>query len=336
MKLINKVPGGTIIIPLLAALLINTFFPELLTIGGPTTALFKEGNSTIMGIFLIICGSQIDMKKAGNTLYKGGILFLLKVLGGIVIGFAVNAIWGPLGVLGLTPFALITGLTNSNSSLYVAMAGEYGNSTDTGGVSILSINDGPFITMLAMGVTGLANIPWQQLVGTIIPLIIGVVWGNLDEEFRTLAVRSQTFVVIWMSFTIGANSNIGTIITAGFQGIWLSVFSILLGIAIMFIYNFFLKKKTPLGILMGTVAANSALTPAIVAQADPSLQPYVDSATAQTATASIITMIAIPILLSYFDGKMKEKYDPSELNPQPFLDDTLEEPLESELTEASR
>ena len=75
MKYINKVPGGTIIIPLLAALLINTFFPELLTIGGPTTALFKDGNSTIMGIFLIICGSQIDIKKAGSTLYKGGILF---------------------------------------------------------------------------------------------------------------------------------------------------------------------------------------------------------------------------------------------------------------------
>ena len=34
----NKVPGGLIIIPLLAAILINTFAPEVLGIGGPTTA----------------------------------------------------------------------------------------------------------------------------------------------------------------------------------------------------------------------------------------------------------------------------------------------------------
>ncbi|HBX7447363.1 TPA: 2-keto-3-deoxygluconate permease, partial [Klebsiella pneumoniae] len=41
----NKVPGGLIIIPLLVAILINTFAPQVLSIGGPTTALFKVGSS---------------------------------------------------------------------------------------------------------------------------------------------------------------------------------------------------------------------------------------------------------------------------------------------------
>lgn len=36
----NKVPGGLIIIPLLAAIFINTLAPEVLGIGGPTTALW--------------------------------------------------------------------------------------------------------------------------------------------------------------------------------------------------------------------------------------------------------------------------------------------------------
>ncbi|STT85852.1 2-keto-3-deoxygluconate permease [Klebsiella pneumoniae] len=47
----NKVPGGLIIIPLLVAILINTFAPQVLSIGGPTTALFKVGSSAMMGIF---------------------------------------------------------------------------------------------------------------------------------------------------------------------------------------------------------------------------------------------------------------------------------------------
>lgn len=316
MKFINKVPGGTIIIPLLAALLINTFFPQLLTIGGPTTALFKQGNSAIMGLFLMICGSQIEFRKAGESLYKGVVLNVLKIGIGALIGFFVARVWGPAGVLGLTPLALIAGLTNSNSSLYVAMTGEYGNSTDAGAVSLLSINDGPFMTLIIMGATGLADIPWQQIVGTLIPLLIGMVWGNLDEGFRDIAIKANPFVVIWMSFSIGANSNIQTILTAGISGIWLSLISLVMGVIIFFLYNLFLKKKTPLGVLMGTVAANSALTPAIVAAADPSLLPYADSATAQTATASIITMIFIPMMLAYFDKKLKERVPSERLNPQ--------------------
>ncbi len=45
----NKVPGGLIIIPLLVAILINTFAPQVLSIGGLTTALFKVGSSAMTG-----------------------------------------------------------------------------------------------------------------------------------------------------------------------------------------------------------------------------------------------------------------------------------------------
>lgn len=78
----NKVPGGLIIIPLIAAILINTFAPEVLKIGGPTTALFKAGSSAMMGIFLLICGSSINIRQAGLPLYKGTILLMLKSVAG--------------------------------------------------------------------------------------------------------------------------------------------------------------------------------------------------------------------------------------------------------------
>ena len=65
----NKVPGGLIIIPLLVAILINTFAPQVLSIGGPTTALFKVGSSAMMGIFLLICGTSINIRH-GQTFEK--------------------------------------------------------------------------------------------------------------------------------------------------------------------------------------------------------------------------------------------------------------------------
>lgn len=316
MKLLAKIPGGNIIVPMLVAMLINTFFPSLLTVGGPTTALLKEGNQAMMGLFLVCCGSQINFKQVGLPLYKGTVLLLLKALVGTAIGFLVGSIWGPYGVMGLTPLVLIAALTSSNSSLYVAMAGEYGNASDTGAISVFCLKDGPFITMLAMGATGLANIPWQQIVGMLIPLLIGAIWGNFDSSFRELCNKANPFVIIFMSFSIGAGSSLSTIVTAGMQGVILSVIALVLGVVYFFLYNLFLKKKTPLGVLLGTVAANSALTPAIVAAADPSLTPFAESATAQAATASIITMIIVPFMLSYFDKWLKNRVQPEKINTQ--------------------
>ena len=87
----NKVPGGLIIIPLLAAILINTFVPQVLAIGGPTTALFKVGSSAMMGIFLLICGTSINIRQAGLPLYKGAVLLFLKCLAGALAVWAAGA-----------------------------------------------------------------------------------------------------------------------------------------------------------------------------------------------------------------------------------------------------
>lgn len=90
----NKVPGGLIIIPLLAAIFINTLAPEVLGIGGPTTALFKVGSSAMMGIFLLICGTSINIRQAGLPLYKGAVLLFLKCLAGALAVWAAGALFG--------------------------------------------------------------------------------------------------------------------------------------------------------------------------------------------------------------------------------------------------
>ena len=48
----------------------------------------------------------------------------------------------------------------------------------------------------------------SALLSMLIPLLIGMLWGNLDERFKQLCAAAQPLVIIIMSFAIGANSSI--------------------------------------------------------------------------------------------------------------------------------
>ena len=48
----------------------------------------------------------------------------------------------------------------------------------------MSLESGPFLTMVTLGVAGLSAFPWPTLVGGILPLLVGMLLGNLDREMR--------------------------------------------------------------------------------------------------------------------------------------------------------
>lgn len=307
----KKIPGGLVIIPLVLAVLLATFCPQVYQIGGYVTALFYDGNSAMMGFFLIVCGSAINIKQVGMPLYKGVTLTGMKFILGVIIGLLVGKICGPAGFLGITPFVWIAAITNSNGSLYISLSSQFGNATDTGAISVLSLNDGPFFTLVALGATGLASIPLNSLIATLVPLIIGFAWGNLDAGFRKACATAQPIVTFFMTISIGAKTDVKTIITAGAAGIILGLVSAAMAVVFFFAFNLILPKKerNAMGAAIGTTALNSAMTPAAVAEADPSMAQYVDMATAQCATASIVTLFLCPFITAFFDKLMqKGKY----------------------------
>ncbi len=305
----KKLPGGLVIIPLVLAVILATICPGVFQIGGYVTALFYDGNAAMMGLFLIVCGSAINIKQVGLPLYKGVTLTGIKFILGVVFGLAVGKICGPAGFLGLTPFVIIAAITNSNSSLYISLSSQFGNATDTGAVSILSLNDGPFFTLVALGTTGLASIPIDKLIATLVPILIGFIWGNLDKGFRKSCAAAQPIVTFFMTISIGSKTDVKTIITAGASGIVLGLISAATAVIFFYVFNLLLPKKerNAMGAAIGTTALNSAMTPAAVAEADPTMAQYVDMATAQCATASIITLFLCPFIVAFFDKRMRKK-----------------------------
>lgn len=310
LKAINKVPGGLMVIPLLLGATINTFFPGVLQIGGFTTALFKQGAMPLIALFLLCNGAQITIKQAGVSLAKGTALTLVKFLIGAILGWFTGKFLGEAGLLGLSSLAIIAAVTNSNGGLYTALASQYGEPADVGAIAILSINDGPFLTMVAMGVSGLANIPFIALVAVIVPIIIGMILGNLDEDWKKFLEPGQRLLIPFFAFPLGAALDFKTIFKAGLPGLLLGLITVIFtGIAGYYTIKLLFKENKAVGAAIGTTAGNAVATPAAVAAVDPNLAPLVGAATAQVAASVIITAILCPLLVSYLDKIEKKKKD---------------------------
>lgn len=295
------------VVPLLLGAIINTFLGPILWPafdGTFTTHLFKTGAMPILAVFLFCNATTIDFRGAGVSLYKGVVLTLVKVCSGIVIGLIIGKVFGPAGVLGLSPLAVVGAVANSNGGLYAALAGEYGDATDVSAVSILSINDGPFFTMVALGAAGVATIPISTLIGCLIPIIIGCILGNLDPEIRKFCEPGATMCIPFFAFPLGAGLNLGNLIKAGGPGIILGVvcclFTGLLGYAI---YKVLRMEHPEVGAAIGTTAGNAAATPAALAAADATLIAVAEAATAQITAAIIVTAILCPLLTTWLHNR---------------------------------
>lgn len=299
---VKKIPGGLMIVPLLLGVLVNTLSPSFLNIGSFSTFLWKTGAMPILAVFLFCNGAQINVKQAGQPLVKGLLLTFVKFILGAALGVLISKLCGPMGILGIAPLAIVAAVTNSNGGLYAALAGEFGDSTDVGAVSILSVNDGPFFTMVAFGMTGLAEIPFMLLVGAVLPIVVGCILGNLDETLREWLAPAATITIPFFAFPLGSALHLNQLVSAGLPGILLGVIcTVVTGFGGYFALKLIRARHPQVGAAIGTTAGNAVATPAVLAAADPRLLEVAQVATVQIAAAIIVTAILCPALVSWLD-----------------------------------
>lgn len=309
METVKKVPGGLMIIPLLLGCLVNTFFPQVFAYfdGTFTYSLWKGGSMSLLAAFLFCNGTTINFKEAGVTVYKGVVLTAAKVLSGMACGLLVGMIFGENGIFGIAPIAIIACFSNSNGGIYAALAGEYGDGTDVGAVSILALNDGPFFTMLALGAAGY-SVPVNTLAGCVVPILAGVILGNLDPEIRKFCEPGATMLIPFFAFPLGANLTLSSFAKAGIPGIMLGVCGTLITGMTGFLVYKLLKMKVPaLGAAVSSTAGNAAATPAALAAAGVISTQASDAATAQISAAIIVTAILCPMMVTFLYGLTTKK-----------------------------
>src|SRR5699024_5633716 len=156
------------------------------------------------------------------------VLLLAKYGIAVAVGLGVAYLTPNGSLWGLVPLAIIAAMSNSNGSLYVALMSEFGNKTDKGAISILSINDGPFLTMVAMGAAGLASFPLLTLFAAVFPMLLGFVLGNTSEVARTFLAPGERLIIPFAAFALGAGIDFRVLAGAGAVGVLLGLATVLL------------------------------------------------------------------------------------------------------------
>lgn len=295
----NKIPGGLMLIPLVLGSVVGTFFPGFLELGSFTTALFKDSALPLIAVLIFATGMQITARTSGPVLATTGTLLLTKSLIPAALVALAGSIWGIEGFLGVSVLALMATVDNSNGGLWLAFTGKYGDERDRGAYMASALNDGPFISMLFLGASGLADIPLTAFLAAIIPLALGFVVGNLDPRWTEVMRPVPNIVIPFFAFALGTGIDLRDVVSGGSSGILVGVFAVLLTAALTYAgYRFILRRGSRSGIAIAsaTTAGNAVATPAIIGAIDPAFEPYVAVATAQVASAVLVSAILAPLL----------------------------------------
>src|SRR5579872_3581230 len=297
-KTINKVPGGLMVVPLFTGMVINTFFPHLLKIGGFTQALSDVGYPTILGMYLFTVGTKMTLRAAPRMLKRGFGIMAAKVGAATLIAVSVGKFFGG-DIWGYSTLALLVAMSDTNGGMFMALTSVMGDKEDAGTYVPQSIETGPFLSMLILVGAGLANIPWLTLVSVIAPIFAGAVLGNLDEDLRDFFGSHEPIIVPFMAFTLGQTINLSAVVTAGVPGVVLGVVVIVVTGTVCILADLLLGGSGVAGAAASSTAGNSAAVPKAVAMADPAYAAIAPIATVQVAASVIVTAVLTPILTSF-------------------------------------
>lgn len=305
LRFLNKVPAGMMVIPLLLGSVIATLFPGALQIGGLTTALFSSaGTNTLLGVLLFSMGTTLQVRDMPKVLKRGGVLLLSKFFIGALLGILVGKLFGDKGFLGLSALAIVSAVTNSNGSIFLTLVDTYGDEADCGCFPILALNDGPFFTLLALGASGIADIPIMSLVAAIIPIALGMLIGNIDKGMRDLFASMGNGIIPLIGFALGTGINLVDVVEGGLPGILLGFITVFIGGGFIVLCDRLISRRPGYaGWAVATTAGNAVAVPAAVALADQALEGVASTATVQVAASVVVSSILVPFITNWWAKK---------------------------------
>lgn len=298
-KTINRVPGGMMVVPLFVGMVVNTFFPNLLKIGGFTEALTGVGYPTVLGMYLFTVGTKMTVRAAPKMLIRGLGIMVAKVGTATLLALMVAKLFGG-SIMGLSFLAVMVAMSDTNGGMFLALTSIMGTKEDAGTYVLQSIETGPFLTMIIFVGTGLAVIPWLTMLSVVAPIVAGAILGNLDDDIRQFFGSHEPIIVPFMAFTLGQTLNIKNGLKAGLPGIVLGIAVFVITGIVCIAADKLLGGSGIAGAAASSTAGNSTVVPKALAMADKSFMPIADAATFQVTASVIVTAILTPLLTSWW------------------------------------
>ncbi|MEG1066369.1 MAG: 2-keto-3-deoxygluconate permease [Erysipelotrichaceae bacterium] len=305
LKTIKRIPAGTMIVPLFIAAFIHTFFPDVLAIGGYTSAIATNvGLNTLMGLTLLFTGTQMKLSDLFEALKRGGSHVLFKYIVGAAFYLLVLNLFGLDGIFGVCSLAILCALTNCNGSLYMGLMETYGDNADLSARPMFNINSGPMLSLVTIGLSGAATFNWIDFVAILLPVIVGLILANIDPNIATATKNANAMILPVLGFVLGSSINLLEMIKAGSGGIILFLIVIIVsGPVALLVDRLILKRPGYAGLATVSVAGNTLAVPAAIALLAPEYAPYVQLAVIQISGAVILSALIMPIVVHYYAKK---------------------------------
>jgi len=302
-RALERVPGGMMVIPLLCGSLLATFAPGAPKFFGSFTGALFSGALPILAVFFVCTGASIEFKATPYILRKGGALLAVKLSIGVLLGVIFGRLLGETPVsggvfAGISTLAIVTAMNDTNGGLYMALMGKYGQARDVGAYSVMSLESGAFFTMVTLGIAG-SRFPWETMVGAILPLLVGMLLGNLDREMREFLSRPIPVLIPFFAFALGANLNLGNVWQAGLLGLGMGLAVVIVAGIPLYVADRLSGGNGVAGVAAASTAGNAVAVPAIVAGANPAYAGAANQATMLVAACVVVTAIVVPLVTAW-------------------------------------
>lgn len=314
---LERVPGGLMVVPLFLGAILHTLFPNTATFFGSFTGALFNGALPILAVFFVCMGAGIDFRATPAIARKGGVLLATKVGVAAILGVVFGHLLGEAPITagafaGLSTLAIVAAMNDTNGGLYLALMGQFGRPKDAGAYAIMSLESGPFLTMVTLGLAGLSAFPWPTLVGSILPLLIGMILGNLDRDMRAFLSGAAPVMIPFFAFALGFGLDLAKIWQAGLLGIGLGVAVVAVTGAALFVADRLTGGNGVAGVAAASTAGNAAAVPAIIAAANPAYAEAAGPATVLVAASVVVSALLVPLLTAFVAARVRQEAEPTE------------------------
>lgn len=299
LKLMKRIPGGLLLVPMLISALVNTFVPGFFaSFGGLTEALLTtRGTNYIVALVCFCSANLLDLRSMSKVLKKQGTLLLVKIIISIGLSFIFMKTFGLQGIWGISAIAFIVAICSLNPSLYLALVSDYGVERDKAAFGLTGLLVVPAFPIFVFSITQGGAIDWTPILSTLIPIILGVIVANLDKDLAKLFSSIVGVLMVFMGWSFGAGINLIDALKAGPQGILLTIVFYIIMLPIIYLVETKVLKESGISTLaISSIAGLSVSVPSIIAFNNPELVSMASSATAQIAFGVVITSIITPLI----------------------------------------
>ena len=140
-------------------------------------------------------------------------------------------------------------------------------------------------------------------VASIVPLLIGIILGNLDPRMRQCLSAGGEVTIMVLGFALGANMSLQQVAQGGVPGIVLGLITVVIGGVFNILFDKLTGGSGIAGASISSVGGNAVATPMALAAVDKSLEGVAAIAQPQVAAAVVVTAILCPMLTNWISKR---------------------------------